>query len=55
MNINKIFLFLIILLLQVSTFSTFSYGEETANEDTQEEKVNLDEEELPILKQQANR
>lgn len=49
MNINKIFLFLIILLLQVSTFSTFSYGEETANEDTQEEKVNLDEEELPAI------
>jgi hypothetical protein len=35
--------------LQVSTFSTFSYGEETANEDTQEEKVNLDEEELPAI------
>ena len=35
--------------MQVSTFSTFSYGEETANEDTQEEKVNLDEEELPAI------
>jgi len=46
---NKIFLFLIILLLQVSTFSTFSYSEETANEETQEEKVNLDEEELPAI------
>ena len=49
MSMNKIFLFLIILLLQVSTFSTFSYSEETANEETQEEKVNLDEEELPAI------
>ena len=49
MSMNKIFLFIIILLLQVSTFSTFSYSEETANEETQEEKVNLDEEELPAI------
>tara|TARA_B100000900_G_scaffold202283_1_gene171507 strand:+ start:187 stop:633 length:447 start_codon:yes stop_codon:yes gene_type:complete len=48
MNINKIFLFLLILLLQVSTFS-FSYGEETMNEQTQEENINLDEEELPAI------
>jgi len=49
MSINKIFLFLIVLMLQISTLSTPSYSEETANEDTQEEKVNLDEEELPAI------
>ena len=49
MSINKIFLFLIFLMLQISTLSTPSYSEETANEDNQEEKVNLDEEELPAI------
>ena len=49
MNINKIFLFLIILLFQALSFSTFSYSDDEVNKENEETEINLDEEELPAL------
>tara|TARA_B100001093_G_scaffold473023_1_gene496615 strand:- start:41 stop:493 length:453 start_codon:yes stop_codon:yes gene_type:complete len=49
MNINKILLILIFLLVQVLSFSSFSYSDEVTNENNQEEIINLDEEELPAI------
>ena len=49
MNINKIFLFLIILLFQILPFSTVSYSDDGVNEEKEETEINLDEEELPAI------
>ena len=49
MNINKIFLFLIILLFQALSFSTFSYSDDEVNKENEETEINLDEEELPAI------
>ena len=49
MNINKIFLFLIILLFQILAFSTVSYSDDGVNEEKEETEINLDEEELPAI------
>ena len=49
MNINKIFLFLIILLFQALSFSSISYSDDEVNKENGETEINLDEEELPAL------
>ena len=49
MNINKIFLFLIILLFQILPFSTVSYSDDGVNKENEETEINLDEEELPAI------
>ena len=49
MNINKIFLFLIILLFQALSFNTFSYSDDEVNKENEETEINLDEEELPAI------
>ena len=49
MNINKIFLFLIILLFQILSFNSVSYGDDDANKENEETEINLDEEELPAI------
>ncbi len=49
MNINKIFLFLIILLFQALSFNTVSYSDDEVNKENEETEINLDEEELPAL------
>ena len=48
MNINKIFLFLIILLFQILSFNSVSYSDD-ANKENEETEINLDEEELPAI------
>jgi len=49
MNINKIFLFLIILLFQILSFNSVSYSDDDANKENEETEINLDEEELPAI------
>ena len=49
MNINKIFLFLIILLFQALSFSTISHSDDEVNNENKETEINLDEEELPAI------
>jgi hypothetical protein len=49
MNINKIFLFLIILLFQILSFNSVSYSDDSANKENEETEINLDEEELPAI------
>jgi len=49
MNINKIFLFLILLLFQALSFSIVSYSDDEVNKENAETEINLDEEELPAL------
>ena len=48
MNINKIFLFLIILLFQILSFNSVSYSDDN-NKENEETEINLDEEELPAI------
>ena len=49
MNINKIFLFLIILLFQILSFNSVSYSDDDSNKENEETEINLDEEELPAI------
>jgi hypothetical protein len=49
MNINKIFLFLIILLFQILPFNTVSYSDDGVNKENEDTEINLDEEELPAI------
>ncbi len=49
MNINKIFLFLIILIFQMLSFNSVSYSDEDVNTENEETEINLDEEELPAI------
>ena len=49
MNINKIFLFLIILLFQALSFSSISHSDDEVNNENKETEINLDEEELPAI------
>ena len=49
MNINKILLFLIILIFQMLSFNSVSYSDEDANKENKETEINLDEEELPAI------
>ena len=49
MNINKIFLFLIILIFQMLSFNSVSYSDEDVNKENEETEINLDEEELPAI------
>ena len=49
MSINKIFLFLIILIFQMLSFNSVSYSDEDVNKENEETEINLDEEELPAI------
>jgi len=49
MNINKIFLFLMVLLFQILSFNSISYSDDDANKENDETEINLDEEELPAI------
>jgi hypothetical protein len=49
MNINKIYLFLIILIFQMLSFNSVSYSDEDVNKENEETEINLDEEELPAI------
>ena len=49
MSINKIFLFLIILIFQMLSFNSVSYSDEDVNTENEETEINLDEEELPAI------
>ena len=49
MSINKIFLFLIILIFQMLSFNSVSYSDEDVNTKNEETEINLDEEELPAI------
>ena len=49
MNINKIFLFLIIFIFQMLSFNSVSYSDEDVNKENEETEINLDEEELPAI------
>ena len=49
MNINKLFLFLIILIFQILSLNSVSYSDEEVNKENVETEINLDEEELPAI------
>tara|TARA_B100001057_G_scaffold425889_1_gene449626 strand:- start:3110 stop:3559 length:450 start_codon:yes stop_codon:yes gene_type:complete len=49
MNINKVFLFLIIVLFQIISLNSVSYADEDVKKENQEKEINLDEEELPAI------